>query len=223
MTYALGSHAGTADGEQTNSSHASGGPVGMGISEECAHSLRAGRAQAVAVCAFALRADPGGIGQGHNTNFVAFDNRQGADLGDAANTLRSDSHGAMPMIAHALTASAGHHGHSSPRGDGTDNLVASCLDTHLGDKQWLEDKSVLKFAEMQSAGAGVRRLTPTECERLQGFPDGWTCTCGVQPYATATCRCPDSPRYKALGNAVTVSVAEWIARRILAVEAERAA
>ena len=49
-----------------------------------------------------------------------------------------------------------------------------------------------------------RRLTPTECERLQGFPDGWT---GIDGMA-------DSPRYSMMGNAVTVNVAEWIARRL---------
>jgi len=51
---------------------------------------------------------------------------------------------------------------------------------------------------------GVRRLTPTECERLQGFPDGWTLPAGS-----------DSARYHALGNAVCVNVAEWIARRLV--------
>lgn len=56
---------------------------------------------------------------------------------------------------------------------------------------------------------GVRRLTLVECERLQSFPDGWTCLCDRTP-----CECPDSPRYRALGNAVTVNVAEWIGRRI---------
>lgn len=50
--------------------------------------------------------------------------------------------------------------------------------------------------------AAVRRLTPTECERLQGFPDGWTATQS------------DSVRYRQLGNAVCVPVAEWIGRRI---------
>jgi DNA (cytosine-5)-methyltransferase 1 len=50
---------------------------------------------------------------------------------------------------------------------------------------------------------GVRRLTPTECERLQGFPDGWT---DGQS---------DTVRYKQLGNAVAVPVAEWIGRRVL--------
>jgi DNA (cytosine-5)-methyltransferase 1 len=51
---------------------------------------------------------------------------------------------------------------------------------------------------------GVRRLTPTECERLQGFDDGWT-----QLGET-----PDSRRYSALGDAVTVNVSEWIGRRL---------
>ena len=53
----------------------------------------------------------------------------------------------------------------------------------------------------------VRRLTPLECERLQGFPDGWT---------TGQA---DSPRYRKIGNAVPVPVAEWIGRRIAAVTA----
>lgn len=65
---------------------------------------------------------------------------------------------------------------------------------------------------------GVRKLTPLECERLQGFPDGWTCLCGAEG-VTVDCTCPDTPRYKALGNAVTVAVAEWIGRRIVAVDA----
>lgn len=57
----------------------------------------------------------------------------------------------------------------------------------------------------QIAGAfGVRRLTPVECERLQGFPDNWT---DGQS---------DSARYRQLGNAVAVPVAEWIGRRIVA-------
>lgn len=51
---------------------------------------------------------------------------------------------------------------------------------------------------------GVRRLTPTECERLQGFPDGHT----------AVDRAQDSHRYKQLGNAVAVPVAEWVLGRI---------
>jgi DNA (cytosine-5)-methyltransferase 1 len=60
-------------------------------------------------------------------------------------------------------------------------------------------------------GMAVRRLTPLECERLQGFPDGWT-----EGF-------PDSVRYRMLGNAVAVPVAEWIGRRIIAAETLRQA
>jgi DNA (cytosine-5)-methyltransferase 1 len=49
----------------------------------------------------------------------------------------------------------------------------------------------------------VRRLTPLECERLQGFPDGWT-----EGQV-------DSTRYKQLGNAVAVPCARWIAVRLV--------
>lgn len=55
----------------------------------------------------------------------------------------------------------------------------------------------------------VRRLTPTECERLQGFPDGWT---------KLDDDTPDSPRYKALGNSMAVPVMRWIGEKIEAVE-----
>jgi site-specific DNA-cytosine methylase len=50
----------------------------------------------------------------------------------------------------------------------------------------------------------VRRLTPTECERLQGFPDGYTNIPGAA----------DGPRYKSLGNSMAVPVMNWIGRRL---------
>jgi len=58
----------------------------------------------------------------------------------------------------------------------------------------------------------VRRLTPVECERLQGFPDNYT---DIQPKGKAT---PDGPRYKALGNSMAVPVMRWIGERIAQVE-----
>lgn len=67
--------------------------------------------------------------------------------------------------------------------------------------------------ESTGAGAGVRRLTPTECERLQNFPDGWT-QLPEQIDGTANPK-PDSHRYAQMGNAVTVSVARWIGERIM--------
>jgi len=58
----------------------------------------------------------------------------------------------------------------------------------------------------------VRRLTPVECERLQGFPDRYT---DIQPKGKAT---PDGPRYKALGNSMAVPVMGWIGKRIQEVD-----
>lgn len=60
----------------------------------------------------------------------------------------------------------------------------------------------------------VRRLTPLECERLQGFPDGYTAIPrkGGKPAA-------DGPRYKALGNSMAVNVMRWIGQRVSEVEA----
>lgn len=64
----------------------------------------------------------------------------------------------------------------------------------------------LRAGTKQSTGvitSTVRRLTPTECERLQGFPDGWT-----EGQA-------DSSRYKQMGNAVAVPVVNWIIERLV--------
>ena len=59
----------------------------------------------------------------------------------------------------------------------------------------------------------VRRLTPVECERLQGFPDSYT---DIKSKDKPT---PDGPRYKALGNSMAVPVMAWIGQRIEQVEA----
>lgn len=90
----------------------------------------------------------------------------------------------------------------------------------------------------------VRRLTPTECERLQGFPDGWTdlgpsepveridwgrCPDEVEdpegyaefmrnPVMETVRPTPDTPRYKALGNSMAVPCMRWIGERIQMVD-----
>ena len=61
----------------------------------------------------------------------------------------------------------------------------------------------------------VRRLTPVECERLQGFPDNYT----KIPYRKKDAdNCPDGPRYKAMGNSMAVPVMHWIGKRIQMIE-----
>lgn len=78
------------------------------------------------------------------------------------------------------------------------------------------------FASLRSASGGssrslvarpaVRRLTPRECERLQGFPNDYT----LIPYRDRPAK--DAPRYRALGNAMAVPVIRWIGSRIDLVE-----
>lgn len=86
---------------------------------------------------------------------------------------------------------------------GQDELSAT-LSTH--NDQFLHTEDSMN-------GLTVRRLTPLECERLQGFPDGWTDIPWKGKKHT-----PDSPRYKALGNSMAVPVMRWIGEGIQLVE-----
>jgi hypothetical protein len=88
--------------------------------------------------------------------------------------------------------------------------TADCLTAAYGTK-WNGNASATNgslFAQQQST---VRRLTPVECERLQGFPDNFTAIPWRKKGAED---CPDGPRYKALGNSMAVPVMRWIGERI---------
>lgn len=173
VAWALGSHAGAADGETTNKSHASGGPVGSNISEELAYSLRAGRNQSVAI-AFDSRQDP-----------VSSEHLFGA-LGSSS-----------PQ-AQAVAYSTKLHNTSSNQAGKLYEEYTVSLDASSPPPALV---SVM----------AVRRLTPVECERLQGFPDGYT----MIPWRKKSADdCPDGPRYKALGNSMATTVMAWIGRRI---------
>jgi len=63
----------------------------------------------------------------------------------------------------------------------------------------------------------VRRLSPVECERLQGFPDNWS---RISWKGKPEEDCPDGPRYKACGNSMAVPVMRWIGERIAAADAK---
>lgn len=67
--------------------------------------------------------------------------------------------------------------------------------------------------DVVAQGMQVRRLTPRECERLQALPDDWA---KIPWRGKPIEECPDGPRYKAIGNGQTVTVMEWLARRIMA-------
>lgn len=74
--------------------------------------------------------------------------------------------------------------------------------------------------EKKSMGSNpmlIRRLTPLECERLQGFPDEHTL---IAWKGKSAGECPDGPRYKAIGNSMAVPVMRWIGRRIAAADTD---
>ena len=89
--------------------------------------------------------------------------------------------------------------------------VSSSLRSNPG-SGWRSNGTPVEGVAIQ--GMAVRRLTPRECERLQGFPDDYTAvTYRKKPAA-------DGPRYRALGNSMAVPVMAWIGQRIAEVEAD---
>jgi DNA (cytosine-5)-methyltransferase 1 len=88
-----------------------------------------------------------------------------------------------------------------------------------GDSRGLDPKDTAMLQRNQvpavATAMQVRRLTPVECERLQGFPDGYTNI----PWRKKP-ESPDGPRYKALGNSMAVPVMRWIGERINKVDSE---
>lgn len=142
--------------------------------------------------------------------------------GAGGSKFGSGRQGQDTLIAGALTsrqpssdASCGNQNHIvtfesrfARNGRGAPSGMAPPLKAQSGGTEKGNAAPLVAFAWQQgvSPTSGVRRLTPTECERLQGFPDGWTA------------RKSDSARYRMLGNSVAVPVVEWIARRLMAVE-----
>lgn len=95
---------------------------------------------------------------------------------------------------------------------GDSRTVAIVFHPHRHDGVRIQDKTSHTLTAYMGTGGNnmpmvsnqkVRRLTPVECERLQGFPDGWTAGQA------------DTQRYKQIGNAVAVPVVEWIVRRLV--------
>ena len=129
--------------------------------------------------------------------FIAFSSKDsGADAAeDIAPTLRSQNFDKSHIngggqVAIALVDSVGRKPEAGPQyGEVIENQSYTLNTTEVHAVRALHH---------------VRRLTPTECERLQGFPDGWT---DGQS---------DSVRYRQLGNAVAVPAVEWISRKLVA-------
>lgn len=108
-----------------------------------------------------------------------------------------------PHVASTLTANPSGGGR---RQEDDTNIVTHALTSEGADAS---EDGTGRGTPLTLMDAAVRRLTPLECERLQGLPDGWTAVSDGKAQA-------DSPRYRQIGNCVAVPVVEWIARRIVA-------
>lgn len=102
--------------------------------------------------------------------------------------------------------------------DATD-LVASqvmCLASSSANAEITEGNNVPSVVMPQKVRYIVRRLTPLECERLQGFPDGWTDIGEWIDSKGKKHKAADSPRYKALGNSIAIPPWKWVLKRLCA-------
>jgi DNA (cytosine-5)-methyltransferase 1 len=171
--------------------HQQGGNIDLHTSRDMALALQ--RSQTQAVC------------------FTAKDH--GGDASDISPTLRAGGHsgshanaGVMPAVVMPLNTQIATRGNALGErtgfGIGADGDPGFTL--QAGHSHGIATNSA------------VRRLTPRECERLQGFPDDYT----LIPYRGKPAA--DGPRYKALGNSMAVPVMRWIGQRIAMVEAIRA-
>jgi DNA (cytosine-5)-methyltransferase 1 len=188
----------------------------------------------------ALAAQPGM----KQTSYIAFDTTQissphnysNPQPGDPCHPLAAGAHPPAVAIdaAHAFKVRGGCEG--GGKGYLGSDEVAFTISTHQDQHifsepaiGWSEEltASVDLAGTLQRGGSGgrhdgvmeptstVRRLTPVECERLQGFPDNFTAIPWRKKGAED---CPDGPRYKALGNSMAVPVMRWIGERIQKVD-----
>lgn len=149
-----------------------------------------------------------GRNNGQENACIAFSYKDnGADAtSDLSPTVRAGNHdkshansGQPPAIC-IQHASIGRHDAAGPQGKGYQEDVAFTQDSRSS-------------ADVVQYGMQVRRLTPIECERLQGFPDNHTL---IGWRGKDAAECPDGPRYKAIGNSMAVPVMRWIGERIAA-------
>jgi len=169
------------------------------------------------------------VGDTRTTHIVVndLDRQQGGADDNSAQAGHLIAETTTQPIASTLTR-GGHPNSNAPRRrrEDDENLVAGFMageGSRAGGIGYEEEISpTLKAASSGTNQAptmlqqmSVRRLTPVECERLMGLPDGWTAPEGV--------KAPDSKRYAACGDAIVTTVAFWIADRIRMIEEEEEA
>ncbi|WP_432755500.1 DNA cytosine methyltransferase [Pseudomonas sp. WMBT8] len=209
---------GKAAGSATNQDAESGllvvhGTQDPGVSDKLAFALGRNNGQENAVLAFSCK-------------------DHGADAGVIAPTLRAMNHSgshanAGGQVAVCITGDVTHtlktegfDGSEDGTGRGQPIVPAYSTKLHhtaaLGAGKWYEEYTASLDAcsppPALLAPTQVRRLTPIECERLQGMADNYT----LIPWrGKAAEECPDGPRYKAIGNSKAVTVVRWIGRRLI--------
>lgn len=168
-------------------------------------------------------AHPPGRNQGQENAVLAFSCKDhGADTGALAPTLRAMNHSgshanARGQVAVCITGEITHTLKAdgfdgSEDGTGRGQPIVADLSHTLRAGNQRNNSNPATEAAMLGGGSHVRRLTPVECERLQGFPDGYT----LIPWrGKPASDCPDGPRYKAIGNSKAVPVVRWLGLRIL--------
>ena len=137
----------------------------------------------------------------------------GGTQGQGAETIIC-VHGTQdPIVSHTMA-------HCIGTNNGRENILFDATERRDGVRVY-DGLTPTLTAKMGTGGGNVpciarknviRKLTPKECERLQGFPDNYT----QIPYRNKPAeQCPDSPRYKAIGNSMAVPVIRWIGQRLL--------
>ena len=184
---------------------------GSGFSDGIAHSLERGTTQAVAFSAKDYGADASDVaptlrGMGHDASHtngggqvaIAFAQNQSGDVlsGEVMQSLGTNANATGRNAANVAVAWTGELNAST-------DIVGT---TQRGGEGGRADG-------VMTPQMAVRRLTPRECERLQGFPDDYT----LVEYRGKPAA--DGPRYKALGNSMAVPVMRWLGQRIAAVDA----
>lgn len=153
-------------------------------------------------------------GAGDVDNLVAFSSKDygGDATEDLSPTLRAgghlDSHanaGNPPAVAFAMR---GREEGNVPEVEGDGQTTGALRAASGGSTNPHVAQAVAAEGEIEYA---VRRLTPDECARLQGFPDGHS---RISWKGRPADECPDGPQYKTYGNSMAVNVIRWIARRI---------
>lgn len=145
----------------------------------------------------------------------------GDDNAKVAPAIRAEMHGNVPAVVYDARGNGNGCTVPTLTGDHENRITdytAVCIGNGQADQLGMSEKvGALNYMHDQQAimtQAVVRRLTPLECERLQGFPDGWTDIGDWTDSKGKKHKAADSPRYKALGNSIALPSWKWVLNRL---------